>query len=124
MGVLVGAGPEQEYATRVERLLAAGIGVWDVLQSSIRPGSMDADIELASATANDFDTFLAAHPSIIRICFNGRKAADLYDRLRCASESDAAASLKFVTLPSTSPAFASMPYEEKLARWSVVVDSP
>ncbi len=120
MGELVGAGPNQPYAIRAERLLAAGIGLWDVLASSHRPGSMDADIDLATATANDFDTFLPAHPSLVRVCFNGRKAAELYRRLGCCRAADRDPPLGWITLPSTSPAFASMPFDEKLARWSLI----
>ena len=122
MGELVGAGPDRPYAQRTARLLAAGIGVWDVLQSSIRPGSMDADIDLQSAKPNDFGRFLEEHPEIGRICFNGRKAADLFRRMDCSSDPATGNGMEFITLPSTSPAFAAMALEEKITRWSVVIE--
>ena len=122
MGELVDAGPDRPYAQRTARLLAAGIGVWDVLQSSIRPGSMDADIDLRSAKANDFGRFLEQHPGLDRICFNGRKAADLFRRMGCLASAAMRNGIEFVTLPSTSPAYAAMPLEEKIARWSVVIE--
>ena len=120
MGELFGAGPDLPYAERTRRLLDAGIGVWDVLESSIRPGSMDANIDLESAKANDFDALLERCPAIRRICFNGRKAADLFRRVDCARAADC----EFVAMPSTSPAFAAMVYADKLARWSAIRTSP
>ncbi len=122
MGDLVGAGPDRPYPQRAARLLAAGIGVWDVLQSSIRPGSMDADIDFQSAKPNDFRHFLEEHPGLGRICFNGRKAAELFRRMDCMPGPATFNGIEFITLPSTSPAFAAMALEEKIARWSVVIE--
>lgn len=124
MGELVGAGLDLPYAARTARLLGAGIGVWDVLRSSVRPGSMDADIDLRSATANDFASFLEAHASIRRICFNGRTAASLFRRFDCMPVSGALAEIERVTLPSTSAAFAAMPFDEKVSRWSILLRAP
>lgn len=124
MGELLGAGRDLPYDDRVARLLGAGIGVWDVLRSSVRPGSMDADIDLASAKANDFDTFLCRYPGVRRICFNGRKAADMFERKQALTDQVRAAGIEFVSLPSTSPAFASMSFDEKLRRWATVIDTP
>src|SRR5210317_1751806 len=42
-----------DYAARCDQLRENGIALWDVLRSSVRPGSMDADIQLGSAVAND-----------------------------------------------------------------------
>ncbi len=36
------------YAARVAALQAAGVAVWDVLQSCVRPGSLDTAIERSS----------------------------------------------------------------------------
>lgn len=113
MNELVAAtGP---YAVRCERLIECRIALWDVLASSVRPGSMDADIRLESATANDFHGFFAAHPDIVRIGFNGRKAAGLFKRF--AANAVDSMQMEQVVLPSTSPAYASMPVSEKLRRW-------
>lgn len=124
MGELLGAGRERPYDDRVAKLLAAGIGVWDVLHSSVRPGSMDADIRAASARANDFDTFLCKYPGVRRICFNGRKAADMFERKQALTDDVRAAGIEFISLPSTSPAFASMSFDEKLRCWAAVIDTP
>ena len=119
MGELFDAGPDRPYPERTARLVAAGVGLWDVLASSVRPGSMDSAIEIGSATPNDFDAFLRGHPGVRRIFFNGRKAAELFARMRCLESR--AGTIEYATLPSTSPAFAAMPFDEKLAQWSVVI---
>lgn len=115
-------GAEGPYQQRCDALVEHGIALWDVLAESVRPGSMDADIQLESAEANDFAGFLAEHRQIGLICFNGQKAAKLFRQIVVLD--DSAMARRHETLPSTSPAFASMPYAEKLNRWrSVIVGS-
>lgn len=104
------------YDERCAGLRSAGIAVWDVLASSVRPGSLDADIELASAQANDFVAFFAAHPAVTTVCFNGRKAEQLFERM-VMPQLEGGSDRRYVGLPSTSPAFAAMRYEQKLEIW-------
>ena len=106
------AGAEGSYAKRCAALVEHHIALWDVLYESVRPGSMDADIRLETAQVNDFESFFRDHPGVCRVCFNGQKAAALFARLV-----DTAGSREMITLPSTSPAFASMSFDDKLARW-------
>ncbi len=106
-------GIEGDYATRCGQLCEHGIALWDVLQSSIRPGSMDAAIRLDSAQANDFQTFFVDHPGVRTIGFNGRKAQQLFARFAHAGPSG----VNQVLLPSTSPAYASMSFSAKLKAW-------
>ncbi len=42
-------GIEGDYSVRCKRLIENRIALWDVLHSSVRPGSMDSDIHLDSA---------------------------------------------------------------------------
>lgn len=123
MDALLGAARDMPYEERKARLLGSQIGVWDVLHSSLRPGSMDADIDTATARPNDFSSFLEGHPQVYRVCFNGRKAAEMFRRTVELPE-HLAGGLEFVDLPSTSPAYAAMPFEEKLGRWSIVIEPP
>ena len=102
------------YEERCNALTRGGIALWDVLQSSSRPGSMDADIRLQESEANDFNAFFASHRQIVRIGFNGQTAARLFDRLVQPQLGDR---ISTTTLPSTSPAYAAMPYAEKLKHW-------
>lgn len=110
------------YEDRARALVMKGIGVWDVLASSSRRGSLDADINVRTARANDFERFFLEHPAVGRVYFNGRKAAELFSRLGCGAS--LSAPHEMTTLPSTSPAFAAMSYPEKLARWKVVAEQP
>ena len=113
-------GISGHYASRCEQLVENRIALWDVLRSSVRPGSLDADIRLESANANDFPGFLDEHPGIRVIAFNGKKAEQLFRRFACADELRSEVSL--VGLPSTSPAYASMPFSGKLAAWRAALE--
>lgn len=108
-------GIEGNYAARCSQLAACGVALWDVLHSSVRPGSMDADIRLDTAQANDFASFFEAHPDLRLIAFNGRKAEQLFGRF--VEPLGIVPSVPRVGLPSTSPAYASMPFSGKLAVW-------
>jgi len=120
MGELFGAGPDHPYQERLKLLMANGIALWDVLESCYRPGSLDASIDLKSANANDFPPFFETHRSIERVCFNGGKAEELYRRRVLPTVQTTAPDLLYQRLPSTSPAYAAMPYEQKLTQWSVL----
>lgn len=121
MGDLVDAGPELAYADRKARLETSRIAVWDVLASSVRPGSMDAAIVGTTAQVNDFDNFFGQHPGIRLVCFNGQAAEKYFNKLASANTERDFAGIDFQTLPSTSPAHAAMTYREKLKIWSAVL---
>ena len=103
------------YDERVRMLGQAGVALWDVCAAANRPGSLDVSICHDSVVANDFTAFLAAHPQISLICFNGAKARDLFRKHVKLN-----AAMRFVDLPSTSPANAAMSFDEKVKRWSVI----
>ena len=108
-------GIEGDYEARCAQLSANGIALWDVLHSSVRPGSMDADIQMSSAAVNDFAAFFSAHPDVTMVAFNGKKAEQLFTRF---VEPDLKiVNVRRVALPSTSPAYASMPFSGKLRLW-------
>ena len=108
-------GIDGDYVSRCDQLLENRVALWDVLHRSVRPGSMDADIQLGSAVANDFLGFLGDHTDIRLVVFNGKKAEQLFTRL--VSADVVADGIVRVGLPSTSPAYASMPFSGKLAAW-------
>ena len=112
-------GIEGNYGSRCAQLVARQIAVWDVLASSVRPGSMDADIRAATATPNDFGKFLNKHSVIDRICFNGKTAERLFRRLVMPQVDADLPELS--GLPSTSPAYASMPFDRKLEIWRSII---
>lgn len=116
VGELYGFNPAAPYRRRTQALCLAGIALWDVVASCARPGSLDADIDERSIIVNPFSGFLAAHPQIRRVCFNGRKAEAAWRRyvLRDLPQTR---ELRYELLPSTSPAHAGMSYPRKLHAW-------
>jgi hypoxanthine-DNA glycosylase len=119
MGELVGAHPALLYPQRLHALTAAHIALWDVLHTCEREGSLDSDIE--QEEANDFAAFLARHPNITRVYFNGAKAEQSFKRFVLGKQK--LPPLEFARLPSTSPAHAGMRYEEKLKVWGEAIGS-
>ncbi len=120
MGELFDAGQDLSYPDRAEKLRCCGIAVWDVLQSSVRPGSMDVAIDLTSAVPNDFQMFFDEHTMLELLCFNGKKAAELYQQLVALQGITGIDNIAFRTMPSTSPAYASMNLDEKVHHWSAI----
>ena len=108
------------YAARVRALKSARIAVWDVLHSCVRVGSADAGIDPATLAPNDFTAFFRTHRRIRRVFFNGAMAQSCYVKhvLRETGERP----LQYRRLPSTSPAYASLPFARKLKEWRVIVD--
>jgi TDG/mug DNA glycosylase family protein len=124
MGELFGAGPALEYPARLVRLRASGIAVWDVLAAGEREGSLDAAIVSASSVVNDFNAFFERHRRIGLICFNGNTAAGLFRRKVLPGLAPEWAGIERQALPSTSPAYASLRFEQKLVRWAAVLGTP
>ena len=116
MAALVGFDPEAGYPRRARAIARAGIAVWDVVASCIRPGSLDAAIVDDSIVANDFAAFLGRYRRIERVCFNGRRAEAAWRR-HVLERLPAARQLEYRLLPSTSPAHAGMGYRDKLRIW-------
>lgn len=114
MGALFEAGPALDYDTRLLRLQAAGIALWDVAGECVRPGSLDARIRADTVVPNDIPGLLDAHPGIRRICFNGATAEALFRRHVLPAIPTPP---EHVRLPSTSPAHAAMSFDAKLEAW-------
>jgi double-stranded uracil-DNA glycosylase len=116
---LFAGGASLGDAARVRLLEANGVAVWDVLHAAEREGSLDASIVGDSAVPNDIAGFLRDHREVRAVFLNGGVAARLFDKLIVPTIRQPAG-LRPERLPSTSPAHASMSFEEKLAAWSVV----
>lgn len=102
------------YEARLERLKARRIGLWDVIASAERSGSLDAAIR--SPEAADLRGLVATLPDLRAVAFNGGLAARLGRRI-LADQAD----LMLLDLPSSSPAHA-RPLAEKAARWAALSD--
>lgn len=118
MGELFGAFPELSYAARTGTLVKKRVAVWDVCLAAHRPGSSDASIQ--KPEPNDFAGFFASHRDISLICFNGAKAATLYEALVLPRLTEAERQIQRQVLASTSAANAAVPYRQKLSQWLIV----
>lgn len=112
MGELFCAGLDKPYEVRAETLKVRGVAVWDVLQFCQREGSLDSNIK--AEVPNDFSTFFTQYPNIRRIALNGGKAAKSFERF---ARDHVPESAQIVPVPSTSPAYAAMRFEQKCALW-------
>jgi hypoxanthine-DNA glycosylase len=121
MGAVCDAGPDRPYRQRLQILMRAGLGLWDVLESCVRPGSLDAAIEHASATPNDLPSLLRRR-AIVRVCCNGGTAHRALQRYFGAQLAREFPALQLRALPSTSPANASWTYARKLRAWRAALE--
>lgn len=119
MAELLEFDPGCSYEARLHELKTARIALWDVLKSCTRIGSLDASIDNSSITANNFQSFFAAHNRIRAVFFNGAKAESAYRQYVLPSISNVP--LSYMRLPSTSPAHASLSYEQKLQAWRIAL---
>lgn len=103
-----------DYGARIASLLAAGVGLWDVVRSAERTGSLDAAIRKPEASR--LAPFAAALPRLRAIAFNGAAAA------RIGRRDVAPDRYALIALPSSSAAYAAMPFAEKQQRWMVLRD--
>ncbi|UUM21997.1 DNA-deoxyinosine glycosylase [Mycoavidus sp. SF9855] len=103
---------ELTYPARLERLLTYRIGLWDVLAACQRKGSLDTAIR--QAAPNDFAGLQQLAPALEKICFNG-KTAGRFAPVLCA------AGYQTLALPSSSPAYAALSFEQKLRAWREIL---
>ena len=108
------------YAKRVEQLRRHGVALWDVCHSAQRSGSLDAAIKAQGLVANDIAGLLALQPSIRGVALNGAAAATLFRRWVAPTLAPRHASLPRWTLPSTSPANATISVRQKVREWSKI----
>lgn len=105
------------YDARVHAVQQAPIVVWDVIAAAERPGSLDADIRRASMQINDFSGLLARHELLRTVLLNGGTADQLFRKHVLPVLGDSHDDLKLLRMPSTSPAYAARPFEQKRTRW-------
>ncbi len=117
MAGLFGVNTALPYSERLQILQDHHVALWDVLQSCVREGSLDSDIE--GEVVNDFVSFFREHALITHVFFNGAKAENVFRRY----VKDYPAHLVLTRLPSTSPAHAALSFENKLAAWTQIAHS-
>ncbi len=112
MEELFGIPAALSYSDRCRRITGAGIALWDVVSTCSRPGS--ADSRIRNAVSNDIAGFTRVHPSVVLVALNGSTAGRLYHRHA------AVPGIPAITLPSTSPANAAVPFSGKVRAWDDV----
>jgi double-stranded uracil-DNA glycosylase len=93
------------------------IALWDTYGSLRREAGTSSDANLAEVMPNPIDTLLVKYPKIQNVFCNGTKAhkglLSHFKNLHVSVEK----------LPSTSPAYAAMTFNNKLLQWQKVKES-
>lgn len=97
-----------DYPARLLALQAAGIGLWDVVATARRQGSLDG--ALREIAGNPLAALAAGLPRLRAVAFNGAAAARIGRRLLAGSAP------ALVDLPSSSAA-CTLPFAAKRERW-------
>jgi hypoxanthine-DNA glycosylase len=103
--------PEMDYEARKRALLRHGIGLWDVIDTCARKGSLDSNIR--DPRHNDFSRVTGVAKKLRRVCFNGKTAARMEPLF-------VEWGFETLVLPSSSPAN-TMRFDEKLKHWRQMV---
>jgi hypoxanthine-DNA glycosylase len=104
-----------DYDERLNRLAERRVGLWDVIASASRRGSLDQAIR--DAQHNRIEHLLHDFPNLRAIAFNGAAAAAAGRKLI----GEPPPTVTLIDLPSSSAAN-TRPFAEKAARWSVLRD--
>ena len=117
MGSLLGFDPSLPYGERLSLLNRGGVGLWDVVASGVRPGSLDQHI--SQEQPNDIAALLDSFPGIGVVCCNGT-ASHKYLK-RYFPELFLRETLSVIQMPSTSPAAARLTYEQKFRAYEEIM---
>jgi len=108
---LTGSDIPIAYQQKVELLNKNKIGLWDVAHSARREGSLDSNIK--DESPNDIEKLLDNYSSIKVIGFNGKKSEKIFYKYFNEKPN-----IKYLYLPSTSPANMAISFEDICNRWS------
>jgi hypoxanthine-DNA glycosylase len=106
--------PEINYESKIKLLLKHKIGLWDVLKTAERNGSLDSNI--LNEEYNDFEELFKNFPKIRVVAFNGLKSADYFKGLKTIPKDK-----NYYILPSTSSANTGKSFDKKLDEWKEVL---
>ena len=100
------------YPQRLERVVAHGVALWDVVAGAERQGSLDG--AMRAIEYNSLASLVAELPGLRAVGFKGAASYKARHQLGRAD-------LACLSLPSSSPAY-TRPFEEKLTGWMVLRD--
>ena len=98
---------DEDYERKKAVLTGNGVAVWDVIGQCQADGALDSTIR--NPVYNSGLPVFIAERGIRRVLFNGNNAYRFYTRAIGSAEKN--------VLPSTSPAYAGMRFDEKLRLW-------
>ena len=105
----------ENYEDRKNLILDNRLALWDTLKLCYRKGSLDTNIK--NEEANEIHNLLEKYPNIHSIVFNGKNAEKYYRRYLKKKSN-----IRYLTMPSTSPANAMKNFDEKLTEWEIIHD--
>lgn len=103
----------KDYDERIKILEKHHIALWDVIDTCERIGSLDSEIR--NEEANKIEELLQNFPNIKAIFCNGQKSYKNLQKILGKKFR-----MPIIVLPSTSPAYAGLKYEEKLLSWQEI----
>ena len=99
-----------DYDARLDVLRGAGMGLWDTVASAKRAGSLDSMIRAPEHAP--LAELLDDLPRLKAVAFNGKKSA-MIGRPQMQGRK-----IALLDLPSSSPAYAAMPLQQKEELWA------
>jgi len=108
--------PAQTKKEKIELCKKHNIALFDSAASLQRDTKNSSDTNLKNIEVNDFGKLLAQYPNIKTILFTGKKAEQIFNKKYKHLK------IKKKLLPSTSPAYASMKFEKKLAKYKEALE--
>jgi len=97
-----------DYEKKQDFLKEHQVALWDVYKACIREGSLDSNI--SAGEGNDLSALKKLAPGLKVIAHNGKTSARFMKETSLLG-------VQTMALPSTSPAYASMHFAEKLEKW-------
>ena len=100
---------DASYEEKKVFLLDHRIALWDIFHTAVRKGALDSEIKFEEP--NDIPGLIREFPRINRILLAGKKAEKSFSKYFPGILHDVA------YVPSTSPAYAKKPFDEKVIDW-------
>jgi len=118
---LFGIDLDCSYQSRVEQISQLPLVLWDTLKACQREGSLDSKILKQQIEANNIAGLVEQCSGLRAIAFNGAASEKYFNQLE-KHRLPANHQLELIKLPSTSPANASMNFDQKLSVWRQLLD--
>lgn len=116
MGEMLSFDENISYEERIRLLKINNIALWDVVAKCKRKGSLDLNICQAAIEYNNINDLVNDFVNIKHIFFNGKKAESLFIKQKIQLPDR----IRLYSLPSTSPANASISLKTKKQKWSII----